>query len=275
MATSAFKPAAPSTAVPGGAGIAGLTDAAWQKWAPGPQANRGSTADNILALAHEMCDLTGQARAAQVPGDAWRAALVAFHSGMRADTAAKGVPAAARGYVDAVSRYAAWYARQSGIGGTGPVTSAAPGKSPSGTTPSGGPSLQMEIDGAATGTGIDQFRYDANWGLTTGVPDMYAGTSDWSHTAGATATFRFTGTQVTLHAVRDVDQGIMTVTLDEGTPYTIDNYAATRNASGSVFVWTSPVLTSATHTITIVNTGRRNGASSGINIALDRADVSH
>jgi hypothetical protein len=41
-----------------------------------------------------------------------------------------------------------------------------------------------------------------------------------------------------------------------------------------VFVWTSPVLASATHTITIVNTGRRNGASTGTTIAIDRADVS-
>jgi len=86
---------------------------------------------------------------------------------------------------------------------------------------------------------------------------MYQGTANWSHTAGATATFRFTGTQVALHAVRDVDQGIMTVVVDGAAPTSVDNYAATRNASG--VVWTSQTLASGAHTLTIVNTGNRNG----------------
>jgi len=127
------------------------------------------------------------------------------------------------------------------------------------------------VDGNVTGTGNNQFQYDSNWGLTPGVPDMYLGTANWSHVSGATATFRFTGTQVLLHAVQDVDQGIMTISLDGGTSQSVDNYASSRNASG--VVWSSPVLTSGAHTITIVNTGQRNGASSGINIAIDRADV--
>jgi len=133
------------------------------------------------------------------------------------------------------------------------------------------PDPVLVIDGNVTGTGNDQFQYDSNWGLTTGVPDMYDGTANWSHVAGATATFRFTGTQVALHAVRDIDQGIMTVAVDGGTPQSIDNYAPARNASG--IVWTSPVLTAGSHTLTIVNTGQHNSASTGINIAIDRADV--
>jgi hypothetical protein len=131
MATSAFKPGAASTAIPGGTGIAGLSDAAWRQWAPGPQAGRGSDADNILALGHAMCDLMGQVRTAQVPGDAWQPALGAFHSGMPAVVAAKGVPANAREYVDAVNRYTAWYAQQPEFGGDRPTTSAQPIASPS------------------------------------------------------------------------------------------------------------------------------------------------
>jgi len=100
---------------------------------------------------------------------------------------------------------------------------------------------------------------------------MYAGTANHSNTGGATARFRFTGTQVALHAVRDVDQGIMTVSVDGGAAQSVDNYAASRNASG--VVWTSPVLAAGSHTVTFVNTGNRNAASSGINIAIDRADV--
>ena len=100
---------------------------------------------------------------------------------------------------------------------------------------------------------------------------MYDGTANWSHTAGATAKFTFSGNQVALHAVKDVDQGIMSVSIDGGTPVNVDDYSPTRNASG--IVWTSPVLSAGTHTLTIVNTGQKNSASSGINIAIDRADV--
>jgi hypothetical protein len=137
--------------------------------------------------------------------------------------------------------------------------------------------LGSPLDGGTTGgpQAVDadapDFTYDAGWGRTTGVPDMFNGTANWSHVAGATATFRFTGTQVALHAVRDVDQGRMTIAVDGGTPVTVDDYAPARNASG--VVWTSPVLAAGPHTLTIVNTGQRNPASTGINIALDRADV--
>jgi hypothetical protein len=59
--------------------------------------------------------------------------------------------------------------------------------------------------------------------------------------------------------------------VDGGAALGVDNYAASRNASG--VVWTSPVLAPGSHTVTIVNTGTRNAASSGFNIAIDRADV--
>jgi hypothetical protein len=89
--------------------------------------------------------------------------------------------------------------------------------SPHGVAAPGGPGGgQIIVDGNEIGTGNDQFQYDANWGLTSGISDMYAGTANHSQVAGATATFRFTGTQVALHAVRDVDQGIMTVAVDGG-----------------------------------------------------------
>jgi hypothetical protein len=127
------------------------------------------------------------------------------------------------------------------------------------------------VDGNTTGSAVDQFSYGANWGVTTGVSDMYDGTANWSYTAGATAKFTFSGDQVALHAVKDVDQGIMSVSIDGGTPVNVDDYSPTRNASG--IVWTSPVLSTGTHTLTIVNTGQKDSASSGYNIAIDRADV--
>jgi Glycosyl hydrolases family 39 len=130
----------------------------------------------------------------------------------------------------------------------------------------------VTVDGADTAAGdADHFSYGANWGVTNGVGDMYDGTADWSYTAGAQAAFHFTGSKVALHAVRDVDQGRMSLSLDGGAPVTVDDYAASRNASG--VVWTSAQLASGSHTLTITNTGDRNSASSGTNIAVDSADV--
>lgn len=63
----------------------------------------------------------------------------------------------------------------------------------------------------------------------------------------------------------------MTVSVDGGTPQSVDDYAPTRNASG--VVWTSTALPAGAHTLTIVNTGQKNSASAGFNIAIDRADV--
>jgi hypothetical protein len=82
---------------------------------------------------------------------------------------------------------------------------------------------------------------------------------------------RFTGTKVALYAVRDVDQGIMSLSVDGGAPVDVDDYAPARNASG--VVWTGPQLAAGAHTLTITNTGRRNAASSGNNIAIDRAVI--
>ncbi|SRR6266568_4590078 len=89
----------------------------------------------------------------------------------------------------------------------------------------------------------------------------------------STTTVTFTGTELGLHAVNDVDQGYMTVAVDGGTPTTIDDYAPIRDASG--VVWTSPMPASGIHTITITitATGTHDSRSSGNNIALDSVDV--
>ncbi|WP_329371893.1 beta-xylosidase [Streptomyces sp. NBC_00669] len=142
-----------------------------------------------------------------------------------------------------------------GNGSTGPVT---------GT---------VTVDGNDTAAGdVDHFGYGPNWGVTNGVADMYDSTANWTYTAGASATLYFTGSKVALHAVRDVDQGQMSLAVDGGTPASVDDYAPSRDASG--VVWTSPQLASGAHTLTITNTGGRNPASSGTNIAVDSADIS-
>jgi hypothetical protein len=131
--------------------------------------------------------------------------------------------------------------------------------------------LQATRQDAAATSGPATFSYGSGWGVTPGVSDMFNGTANWSFTAGSAMTITFAGTELGLHAVNDVDQGYLTVSVDGGTPTTIDDYAPIRDASG--VVWTSPVLASGTHTITITATGTHDSRSSGNNIALDSVDV--
>ncbi|MEV1322004.1 hypothetical protein AB0J14_38650 [Micromonospora arborensis] len=131
MAASGFD--ANAKAANGGTEVAGLTDAAWDRWKPAPTSQRSDPAANITALAHLTCDLVGQVRQAGIGGDLWRLALGAYHSGVAAVRAAKGVPQAATGYVNQVSGYAAWYARRPGTG-----TSSGESTGPIGVVPSSG-----------------------------------------------------------------------------------------------------------------------------------------
>jgi hypothetical protein len=112
----------------GGQGIAGLDNTDWKQWSPWPNAQRADSSANIFALAHEMCDLSGQLRMAKVPGDQWRLALAAFRSGLPAVTKAGGIPSVATDYVDQASGYAAYYARlpQFGNPGAGPLAATGP-----------------------------------------------------------------------------------------------------------------------------------------------------
>ncbi|MBQ1027867.1 ricin-type beta-trefoil lectin domain protein [Micromonospora sp. C95] len=110
----------------GGRGIAGLDDEDWTRWKPWPDARRSDVAASILALAHQMCDFSGQLRLAGIPGDHWRLSVAAFHGGLPAVAEAKAVPAEAVEYVDLVSGYAGYYGRLRQFGGDGVPTPTPP-----------------------------------------------------------------------------------------------------------------------------------------------------
>ena len=132
MAASSFK--SDATGPNGSAGLAGLTDALWEKWAPTASAKRDDAKANVEALAHYMCDLIGQARVAGLSVDLWRAALGAYHSGIESVRSAQGVSTDALSYVNTVAGYAAWYQQLREFGGSGiptPTPTSAPTSAPS------------------------------------------------------------------------------------------------------------------------------------------------
>jgi hypothetical protein len=102
MAASAFRGDASE-------GVAGLSDAEWQKWAPGPSARRDDPAASITALAHLTCDFVGKLRRANVQGDLWKPAVAARRVGVAAVRSAGGVPDESADHVQAVTGYAAYY----------------------------------------------------------------------------------------------------------------------------------------------------------------------
>ncbi|GAA2645837.1 ricin-type beta-trefoil lectin domain protein [Paractinoplanes durhamensis] len=130
MAASRFQ--VDATTSGGGSGVAGLTDAQWQLWAPWPGAARHDPAAETTALAHLMCDLAGQLRRDDLGDDLWQPMLAAHKSGVDAVRTARGIPADARDYVRTVVAYADWYTNHSALvapaDSAAPTTSAAPVK---------------------------------------------------------------------------------------------------------------------------------------------------
>ena len=111
--------------------IAGLDQAAWEKWRPSSDASRADRRANIIALGHRTCENVGHLRAADIDGDLWPAAIAAEQTGVKAVLDARGVPKDAKPYVDKVKAYAAWYAEQpqfSEKATTQPVVAAADGE---------------------------------------------------------------------------------------------------------------------------------------------------
>lgn len=115
MATTGFD--AEAVGANGARGLAGLGEVKWDHWQPWPDAQQSDPEANIVALAHETCEMVGELRAAGVPGDPWRTAVAATRSGVDAVVKVQGVPADAQKYVDTVSAYADWYAQQPEFGG--------------------------------------------------------------------------------------------------------------------------------------------------------------
>ncbi|WSQ08834.1 NPCBM/NEW2 domain-containing protein [Streptomyces sp. NBC_01231] len=132
----------------------------------------------------------------------------------------------------------------------------------------------VTVDDSVQGSGRDQFDYHGSgWGHASGEgapANPYEGTNSWTETTGESVDFAFTGTQLTFRAITDPGHGIGAVSVDGGTPVDVDLYSATR--TGDVPVWTSPTLPDGPHTFTLTSTGRKNAASSGTALAVDRID---
>lgn len=69
------------------------------------------------------------------------------------------------------------------------------------------------------------------------------------------------------------NHGIVCVSVDGGTEALVDEYSATR--TGDVSVWTSPRLTSGTHTIRVRVTGTQRAAATDKYGVVDRFEIAN
>jgi hypothetical protein len=88
---------------------------------------------------------------------------------------------------------------------------------------------------------------------------------------GSQVTFTFTGTTVSWIAYRDEWSGIAQVSIDGIPQASVDTYLSPSKAQAAAY--TSSVLTSGTHTLTISATGTHSAASGGSWIWVDAFDV--
>lgn len=124
----------------------------------------------------------------------------------------------------------------------------------------------VTVESGTTGTGILQWQYGGPAGAWQSTADNhYAGV------AGATARLRFHGTSVTVLGAKDAHHGQVSVSLDGGTPTTVDMYAATRESAATIYA--SSTLADGYHDVLLTVLGTKATASAGTVVAIDRARV--
>lgn len=131
------------------------------------------------------------------------------------------------------------------------------------------PVIVTKIDDNTIGTGSNQFQYTGSWTLGTSASHS-SGIDHYSGATGAYATLKFYGTQVKLYSNYFADHGIAGISIDGGAETTVDTYGP---STYQALIYTSPVFPEGTHTLKIRVTGTKNASSTGINVAVDTAEV--
>lgn len=127
------------------------------------------------------------------------------------------------------------------------------------------------VNDNTTGTGTNQFNYTGNWNYYGSQSGAYDNDNHWSSTANDSWTFQFSGQQARVYASMAPNGGIAAFSVDGGPETYFDTYAA--NRADDVFLFATPTLANATHTLKARVTGLKNAASSGYNVPADRIDV--
>ncbi len=133
--------------------------------------------------------------------------------------------------------------------------------------PDGGTQL---LNDSVVGTGLGQFEYVGSWQTGTGI-DKYQQDDHYTDVSGSAYVVRFEGTQAKLYGSAASHHGIASVSIDTGTAVDVDFFSTTRQ--DQKLLWTSPVLSAGSHSLTVRVAGRKNASSSGYIINADKIDL--
>ena len=128
-------------------------------------------------------------------------------------------------------------------------------------------SSHVSANDATYGSVINTFDYDGQWRLRTGTA-KYQGDDHASSTAGDSYLYRFRGTRFALVGAVGPNGGQASVKIHNGGTSKLDAYAKTA-AEGRV-LYSSPTLPYGYHVVKVTVTKKRNAASSGTLVAIDR-----
>jgi len=124
------------------------------------------------------------------------------------------------------------------------------------------------IEDTNVGTGLGPVNYVGDWSVCTGCPPTTEDNSyHFSYDRGATASIRFSGTEVAIYGVGHPNGGIASVSIDGGAPTMVDTYAPVPT---SLLLYRAAPLDVQLHTATITNTGRHGTSSPSTLVAFDR-----
>ena len=115
-----------------------------------------------------------------------------------------------------------------------------------------------------------RFAYAGTW-TNSSSPAASGGTFRFSNTKGSAVTVTFTGSSLSWIAKKSPVYGNAKVTVDGGTPVSVDLYHATEIFKQKV--WDTGALVPGTHTVKIEWAGTKNSAATGTNIGADAFDI--
>jgi hypothetical protein len=131
----------------------------------------------------------------------------------------------------------------------------------------------IDVTGVVTGShqeGNAKLAYSGHWATT---PDTSAsgGSFTFADSSGSSVTARFSGIELDWLAKKGPDYGNATVTVDGGSPVTVNLYGA--DVLWAEMVWSTGVLPAGAHTVKIEWTGTKDTAATGTSINVDALDV--
>jgi hypothetical protein len=112
--------------------------------------------------------------------------------------------------------------------------------------------------------------YSGAW-TTTSTASASGGSFAFGNTQGASVTIHFTGTNLAWIAKRSTVYGKAKITVDGGSPITVDLYSP--RVQWQQKVWDTGTLASGTHIVKIEWTGMKSAAATGTTINVDSLEV--